>query len=203
MPVLALDGVAPHLPPIGSFWIAPSAYVIGKVALGRDVSVWFGSVLRGDNEILEVGEGTNIQENCVLHTDEGVPFKIGRGCTVGHRAMLHGCIVGDHCLIGIGATILNKAVIGDNCIIGAHALITEGKAIPAGSVVMGSPGKIVRTLGRRKSRACARRRTITWRTRAASARSLPKRAAARPTCPPSIESGTRLLKPWRGFAAAQ
>jgi carbonic anhydrase/acetyltransferase-like protein (isoleucine patch superfamily) len=147
MPVLALDGVAPHLPPIGTYWIAPSAYVIGKVVLGRDVSVWFGSVLRGDNELIEVGDGTNIQEHCVLHTDAGVPFKLGRGCTVGHRAMLHGCIVGDHCLIGIGATILNRAVIGDNCIIGAHALITEGKEIPAGSVVMGSPGKIVRTLG--------------------------------------------------------
>jgi carbonic anhydrase/acetyltransferase-like protein (isoleucine patch superfamily) len=146
MPVLALDGVAPHLPPIGAYWIAPSAFVIGKVALGRDVSVWFGSVLRGDNELLEVGDGTNIQEHCVLHTDEGVPFRIGRGCTIGHRAMLHGCVVGDHCLIGIGASILNRAVIGDNCVIGAHALITEGKVIPPGSVVMGSPGKIVRTL---------------------------------------------------------
>jgi carbonic anhydrase/acetyltransferase-like protein (isoleucine patch superfamily) len=146
MSVLALDGVAPHFPPIGDYWIAPSAYVIGKVSLGRNVSVWFGSVLRGDNELIEIGDGTNIQEHCVCHTDMGVPFRIGRGCTVGHRALLHGCIVGDNCLIGIGATILNNAVIGDNCLIGAHTLITEGKSIPPGSVVMGSPGKVVRTV---------------------------------------------------------
>jgi carbonic anhydrase/acetyltransferase-like protein (isoleucine patch superfamily) len=146
MPVLALDGVSPHLPPIGDYWIAPGAYLIGKVSLGRNVSIWFGSVLRGDNEILEIGEETNIQEHCVLHTDKGVPFKVGRGCTIGHRALLHGCIVGDNCLIGIGATILNNTVIGDNCLIGAHTLLPEGKSIPAGSVVIGSPGKIVRTV---------------------------------------------------------
>ncbi|MFZ1110774.1 MAG: gamma carbonic anhydrase family protein [Rhodomicrobium sp.] len=145
--ILALDGVSPHLPPIGAYWIAPNAIIVGKVALGRDVSVWYGSVLRGDNELIEIGEGTNIQEHCVLHTDKGVPFKVGRGCTIGHKATLHGCIVGDNCLIGIGATILNGAAIGDNCIVGAHALITEGKSIPPGSVVMGSPAKIVRTLG--------------------------------------------------------
>ena len=108
MPVLALDGFSPELPPIGEYWIAPDAYLIGKVLLGRNASVWFGSVLRGDNEPIEVGEDTNIQEHCVLHTDAGVPFKLGRGCTVGHRALLHGCIVGDNCLIGIGATILNR-----------------------------------------------------------------------------------------------
>jgi carbonic anhydrase/acetyltransferase-like protein (isoleucine patch superfamily) len=147
MPIMALDGIAPHLPPIGDYWIAPNAYIIGKVSLGRNVSVWFGSVLRGDNELLEIGDETNIQEHCVCHTDAGVPFQIGRGCTIGHRALLHGCIVGDNCLIGIGATILNRAEIGDNCIIGAHALITEGKRIPSGSLVVGSPGKIIRTLG--------------------------------------------------------
>ncbi len=146
MPILALDGVSPKLPPIGDFWIAPDAYVIGKVSLGPGVSVWFGSVLRGDNELLEVGDETNIQEHCVFHTDEGLPFKVGRGCTIGHRALLHGCRIGDNCLIGIGATIMNNAVIGDNCLIGAHTLITEGKTIPAGSVVMGSPGKIIRTV---------------------------------------------------------
>ncbi len=144
MPILALDGVSPKLPPIGDFWIAPDAYVIGKVSLGRGVSVWFGSVLRGDNELIEVGDETNIQEHCVFHTDEGIPFKVGRGCTIGHRALLHGCRIGDNCLIGIGATIMNNAVVGDNCLIGAHTLITEGKQIPAGSVVMGSPGKIIR-----------------------------------------------------------
>ncbi len=146
MPILALGGVSPKLPPIGDFWIAPNAYVIGKVSLGRNVSVWFGSVLRGDNELIEVDDDTNIQEHCVFHTDEGVPFKVGRGCTIGHRALLHGCRIGNNCLIGIGATILNNAVIGDNCLIGAHTLITEGKSIPAGSVVMGSPGKVVRTV---------------------------------------------------------
>ncbi|HXW22604.1 MAG TPA: gamma carbonic anhydrase family protein, partial [Rhodomicrobium sp.] len=134
------------LPPIGDFFIAPSAYVIGKVSLGRGVSVWYGSVLRGDNELLEVGDESNVQEHCVFHTDKGLPFKVGRGCTIGHRALLHGCQVGDNCLIGIGSTIMNHAVIGDNCLIGAHTLITEGKHIPEGSVVMGSPGKIIRTV---------------------------------------------------------
>ncbi|MBI4725251.1 MAG: gamma carbonic anhydrase family protein [Rhodomicrobium sp.] len=136
MPILALEGISPELPPAGEYWIAPNAYVIGKVALG----------LRGDNEQIEIGAGTNIQENCVLHTDKGVPFKVGRGCTVGHRAVLHGCTIGDNCLIGIGATILNNTVIGENCLIGANTLLTEGKSIPAGSLVMGSPGKAVRSL---------------------------------------------------------
>lgn len=146
MPILALDGVSPHLPPIGDFWIAPDAQIIGKVRLGRGTSVWYGAVLRGDNEILEIGEETNIQDHCVLHTDAGVPFKIGNGCTVGHRAVLHGCQIGNNCLIGIGAIVLNGAVIGENCLIGANTLITEGKQIPAGTVVLGSPGKIVRTV---------------------------------------------------------
>ncbi len=146
MPVLALDGVSPKLPRSGDYWIAPNAYVIGKVSLGIGVSVWFGSVLRGDNELLEVGDGTNIQESCVFHTDMGVPFKVGRGCTIGHRALLHGCTVGDNCLVGIGATVLNNTVIGENCLIGAHTLLPEGKSIPPGSLVMGSPGKVVRAL---------------------------------------------------------
>ena len=146
MPVLALDDFAPELPALGEYWIAPDAYVIGQVSLGRNASVWFGSVLRGDNGLLEVGEDTNIQEHCVLHTDIGVPFKLGRGCTLGHRALLHGCIVGDNCLIGIGATVLNGTTIGDNCLIGAHTLLPEGKSIPPGSLVMGSPGKVVRAL---------------------------------------------------------
>ncbi len=146
MPVLALDDFAPELPAEGEYWIAPDAYVIGQVSLGRNASVWFGSVLRGDNGPIEVGEDTNIQEYCVLHTDEGVPFKLGRGCTLGHRALLHGCIVGDNCLIGIGATVLNGTTIGDNCLIGAHTLLPEGKSIPPGSLVMGSPGKVVRAL---------------------------------------------------------
>jgi carbonic anhydrase/acetyltransferase-like protein (isoleucine patch superfamily) len=146
MPIQALDGIPPKLPPAGDYWIAPTAYVIGKVSLGRDVSVWYGSVLRGDNEWLEVGDGTNIQENCVFHTDMGVPFKVGRGCTIGHLALLHGCTLGDNCLVGIGATVLNNTVIGENCLIGAHTLLPEGKSIPPGSLVMGSPGKVVRAL---------------------------------------------------------
>ncbi len=146
MPVYALDGLAPELPPAGEYWIAPTASVIGKVRLGRDVSVWFGSVLRGDNELITVGDGTNIQENCIFHTDAGVPFNLGRGCTIGHRALLHGCTIGDNSLIGIGATILNNTVVGENCLIGAHTLLPEGKTIPPGSLVMGSPGKVVRAL---------------------------------------------------------
>jgi carbonic anhydrase/acetyltransferase-like protein (isoleucine patch superfamily) len=146
MPVLALDGIKPDLPEDGRYWIAPDAYVIGKVSLGIDVSVWFGSVLRGDNEPIVIGEGSNIQESCILHTDMGFPLKVGRGCTLGHRVMLHGCTLADNCLVGIGATVLNNAVIGENSLIGAHALITEGKQIPPGSLVMGAPGKVVRSL---------------------------------------------------------
>jgi carbonic anhydrase/acetyltransferase-like protein (isoleucine patch superfamily) len=146
MPVLSLDGVAPELPAPGDYWIAPTATVIGRVRLGRDVGVWYGAVLRGDNELIDIGEGTNVQEHCVLHTDPGVPLTVGRGCTVGHRALLHGCTLGDNCLIGIGATILNRSVIGPDCLIGAHALIPEGKTIPARSLVIGTPGKPVREL---------------------------------------------------------
>ena len=127
-------------------WIAPGAHVIGKVRLGPRASVWFGASLRGDNEWIEVGEGTNVQENCVFHTDMGFPLTIGAGCTIGHKAMLHGCTIGDNTLIGMGATVLNGAKIGPDCLIGAGALVTEGKEIPAGSLVMGAPGKIVRTL---------------------------------------------------------
>ena len=127
-------------------WIAPDANVIGNIDLHAKSSVWFGSTLRGDNERITVGAGSNIQENCVLHTDIGFPLTIGTGCTIGHKAMLHGCTLGDNVLIGMGATVLNGAVIGENCLIGAGALITEGKVIPPGSLVMGMPGKVVRAL---------------------------------------------------------
>ena len=127
-------------------WIAPGCHVIGAVTLGPASSVWFGSTLRGDNEMITLGAGSNVQENCVLHTDMGSPLTIGTGCTIGHKAMLHGCMIGDSSLIGMGATVLNGAVIGKNCLIGAGALITEGKIIPDGSLVMGAPGKVVRTL---------------------------------------------------------
>ena len=124
--------------------IAPTAVVIGKVMLGRNASVWWHSVLRGDNEPITVGEGSNIQDGCVLHTDPGYPLVIGQGVTVGHMVMLHGCTIGDGSLIGIGAVILNGATIGQNCLIGAKALIPEGKEIPDNSLVMGAPGQVKR-----------------------------------------------------------
>ena len=125
-------------------WIAPTAVLIGKVSLGSNASVWWHSVLRGDNEPITVGEGSNIQDGCVLHTDLGFPLVIGKGVTVGHMVVLHGCTIGDNSLIGIGAVILNGATIGRNCLIGARALIPEGKSIPDNSLVMGAPGKVVR-----------------------------------------------------------
>jgi carbonic anhydrase/acetyltransferase-like protein (isoleucine patch superfamily) len=131
----ALDGVAPTLPDTGDCWIAP------------DANVWFGATIRGDNETIVVGEGSNIQENCVLHTDMGFPLTIGRDCTIGHKAMLHGCAIGDGSLVGMmGAIVLNGARIGSGCLIGAGALVTEGKQIPDGSLVMGAPGRVVRQL---------------------------------------------------------
>jgi carbonic anhydrase/acetyltransferase-like protein (isoleucine patch superfamily) len=138
-----LDGVSPYIN--GGAWIAPGCYLIGKVSVMELASIWFGTTLRGDNERITIGTGSNVQENCVLHTDMGFPLTVGTNCTIGHKAMLHGCTIGNNTLIGMGATVLNGAVIGDNCLIGAGALITEGKVIPAGSLVMGI-GKIVREL---------------------------------------------------------
>jgi carbonic anhydrase/acetyltransferase-like protein (isoleucine patch superfamily) len=146
MTIYALDGVAPELPEEGACWIAASADVIGRVRLERNTSIWFNAVLRGDNELIWLGEGSNIQDGCVLHTDMGSPLTIGKNCTIGHKAMLHGCIIGDNSLIGIGATVLNNAVIGKNCLIGAHSLVPEGKVIPDNSLVMGAPGRVVREL---------------------------------------------------------
>lgn len=147
MSQFSLDGVAPKLPENNRYWIAPTACVLGNVVLEEDASVWFGAVLRGDNELISVGKRTNIQDGAVLHTDPGCPLTIGADVTVGHQAMLHGCTIGDHSLIGIGATVLNRAKIGKNCLIGAHALITEDKEIPDNSMVLGSPGKVVKSLG--------------------------------------------------------
>ncbi|SLN26919.1 2,3,4,5-tetrahydropyridine-2,6-dicarboxylate N-acetyltransferase [Roseivivax jejudonensis] len=127
-------------------WVAPGSHVIGHVILGARASVWFGATLRGDNEPITIGDGTNLQENTVCHTDMGFPLTIGTNCTIGHKAMLHGCTIGDNSLIGMGATVLNGARIGRNCLIGAGALVTEGKEIPDGSLVMGMPAKIVREL---------------------------------------------------------
>ncbi|MEM8631580.1 MAG: gamma carbonic anhydrase family protein [Pseudomonadota bacterium] len=146
MTLYSLSGVAPRLPADGDVWIAPDAKVIGNIVIGSGASVWFGATLRGDNEPITIGEGTNVQENTVMHTDMGFPLTIGRDCTIGHKAMLHGCSIGDESLIGMGATVLNGAKIGKNCLIGAHALIPEGREIPDGSLVMGMPGKVVRNL---------------------------------------------------------
>jgi carbonic anhydrase/acetyltransferase-like protein (isoleucine patch superfamily) len=143
MTIYALDGISPELPEEGAYWIAPDAAVIGKVKLERMASVWFGAVLRGDNELITIGENSNVQDGAVLHTDAGIPLVISRNCTIGHKAILHGCLIGDNTLIGMGAVILNRAKIGNNCLIGANALITEGKVIPDNSLVMGQPGKVV------------------------------------------------------------
>jgi carbonic anhydrase/acetyltransferase-like protein (isoleucine patch superfamily) len=142
--IYALDENRPRIH--ADTWIAPDANLIGKVVIEAGASVWFGATLRGDNEEILLGEGTNVQENCVLHTDMGYPLVIGANCTIGHKAMLHGCTIGDGSLIGMGATLLNGCKIGRGCLIGAGALVTEGKKIPDGSLVMGAPGKIVRTL---------------------------------------------------------
>lgn len=146
MTLYALGDLVPTLPGDGDYWVAPDANVIGDVTLGSGASVWFGSTLRGDNEPIRVGEGTNIQENCVVHTDPGFPCAIGAGVVVGHKVMLHGCTIGDGCLIGMGALVLNGAVIGKNCVIGAGAVVTEGKDIPEGSLVMGMPAKVIRAV---------------------------------------------------------
>jgi carbonic anhydrase/acetyltransferase-like protein (isoleucine patch superfamily) len=142
--IYALDGIAPKIDPTA--WIAPDANLIGRVVVEAEASVWFGCTLRGDNEEIRVGPGSNVQEACVLHTDMGYPLVIEAHCTIGHKAMLHGCTIGEGSLIGMGATILNGARIGRGCLIGAGALITEGKEIPDGSLVMGAPGRVVRPL---------------------------------------------------------
>jgi carbonic anhydrase/acetyltransferase-like protein (isoleucine patch superfamily) len=146
MPIYALSGHEPNLPPPGTYWVAPDAHVIGKVTLSADVGIWFGAVLRGDNEPIVIGAGTNIQEGAMLHTDPGAPVTIGKGCTIGHHAIVHGCTIGDNSLIGMGATVLNGAKIGNNCLVGANALVTEGKEFPDNSLIVGSPARAIRTL---------------------------------------------------------
>jgi carbonic anhydrase/acetyltransferase-like protein (isoleucine patch superfamily) len=146
MALYELDGVGVSTPADGSFWVAPNAIVIGKVAIETDASVWFNTVVRGDNELIRIGARTNVQDSCVLHTDIGFPLDIGEDCTVGHMVTLHGCTVGRGSLIGIGSIILNGARIGEECLIGANTLIPEGKIIPPRSMVIGAPGKVVREL---------------------------------------------------------
>lgn len=146
MPLYAFAGKQPELPEDGSAWVAPSADLIGEVQLGRDASVWFSTVIRADNTPIIVGDGTNIQEGAMLHSDRGAPLTVGNGCTIGHHAILHGCTIADNVLIGMGATVLNHAVIPENCLVGAGALVTEGKTFEPGSLIVGSPAKAVRQL---------------------------------------------------------
>jgi carbonic anhydrase/acetyltransferase-like protein (isoleucine patch superfamily) len=146
MTLYEIDGNRPQIDDPDTVWIAPDAKVIGKVKLGAGVGIWFGAVLRGDNELISVGDETNVQEHTIMHTDPGFPLSIGKGCTIGHRALLHGCTIGDNSLIGMGAIVLNGARIGDNCLVGAGALITEGKKFPDNSLIVGSPARLVREL---------------------------------------------------------
>ena len=143
MTLYSFEGVTPQIDP--NAWIAPDANIIGNVALAEAASVWFGATLRGDNEPIVVGQGSNVQEGCIFHTDPGFPLTIGANCTVGHGVILHGCTLGDLVLVGMGATVMNGAVIGAACLIGAGALVTEGTVIPPHSLVLGQPGKVVRS----------------------------------------------------------
>jgi carbonic anhydrase/acetyltransferase-like protein (isoleucine patch superfamily) len=146
MPIFELAGVAPEFPADGQFWIAETAVVIGRVRLRSEVSVWWGAVLRGDNEWIEIGERSQIQDNATIHTDPGFPLTIGRGCVIGHNVVLHGCTVGDNSLIGMGAIMLNGARIGANSIVGAGAVVTEGKTFPDRTLIVGAPARAIRAL---------------------------------------------------------
>ena len=146
MPIYKLGDRAPRLPASGKYWVAANATLVGDVVLGEDCGVWFGAVLRGDNEQILVGARSNIQEGATLHTDMGFPLRIGEDCTIGHNAILHGCAIGDGALIGMGAIVLNGARIGAGSLVGAGALITEGKSFPEGSLIVGNPAKVIRAL---------------------------------------------------------
>ena len=153
MAIYELDGQAPELSADGRCWVAETAVVIGRVRLKQDASVWWGSVLRGDNEWIEVGERTNIQESCTLHTDMGFPMVIGADCTIGHNVVLHGCTIAAGSLIGMGAVVLNGAKIGPRSLVGAGALITEGKEFPENSLIVGAPARAVRTLDEKAAKS--------------------------------------------------
>ena len=146
MPIYALDEHVPTLPAAGRFWVAPDAHVIGRVTLGEDANIWFGAVVRGDNEPIVIGARTNLQEGVTMHVDPGFPITIGPDCTIGHGAILHGCTIGEGCLVGMGATLLNGVKLGRNCLVGANALLTEGKEYPDRSLIVGAPAKAIRTL---------------------------------------------------------
>ncbi|MGH6888665.1 MAG: gamma carbonic anhydrase family protein [Rhizomicrobium sp.] len=144
MPVFALDGERPEFPSKDKFWIAPTATLIGRVRLLPNASIWFGAVLRGDNDWIVIGENSNIQDNCVIHTDAGQPVTVGTGVTIGHSVILHAATIGDHCLVGMGSTVLSGARIGPNSLLGANTLVQEKKEIPANSLVLGQPARVVR-----------------------------------------------------------
>ncbi len=146
MPIYELDGQAPEFPGEGDYWVADTAVLIGRVRLKREASVWYGAVLRGDNEWIELGERSQIQDNCTLHTDMGFPLTVGANCVIGHNVILHGCSIADATLIGMGAVVLNGAKIGTNCVVGAGAVVTEGKQFPDNSLVVGAPARAIRTL---------------------------------------------------------
>jgi len=146
MPIYALNGQGPEFPGEGEYWVADSATLIGRVRLKRESSVWFGAVLRGDNEWIELGERSQIQDNATLHTDPGFPMVIGSDCVIGHNVILHGCTIGDNSLVGMGAIMLNGSKIGSNCLVGAGAVVTEGKTFPDNSLIVGVPARVIRTL---------------------------------------------------------
>ena len=146
MPIYELDGQAPEFPSKDEYWIADSAVLIGRVRLKKDTSVWFGAVLRGDNEWIELGERSQIQDNATLHTDPGFPMTIGSNCVIGHNVILHGCTIGDNSLVGMGAIMLNGSKIGKNCLVGAGAVVTEGKTFPDNSLIVGAPARAIRTI---------------------------------------------------------
>jgi len=155
MAIFELDGEAPDLPADGRYWIADSAVVIGRVRLKSDASVWFNAVLRGDNEWIELGQRSQIQDNAMLHTDPGLPLTIGENCVIGHNVVLHGCTIAANSLIGMGAVVLNGAKIGRNCLVGAGAVVTEGKEFADNSLIVGSPARVVRALDEKAARAIA------------------------------------------------
>ena len=156
MPIYELDGQAPEFPDDGRYWVAETAVLIGRVRMKSQSSIWFGAVLRGDNEWIEIGERSQIQDNATLHTDPGFPMVIGANCVIGHKVMLHGCIVGENSLIGMGAILLNGAKIGRNCLVGAGALVTEGREFADNSLIVGAPARVVRTLDVKAREAIAR-----------------------------------------------
>lgn len=177
MTLFSLDGVSPTLPGDGAFWVAPDAMVMGDIRIASGVGIWFGTVLRGDQEPIVIGADTNVQEHCVFHTDQGFPLTVGTGCTIGHRAILHGCTVEDNVLVGMGAIILNGARIGRDSLVGAGAMVTEGKEIPPGSLVLGVPGKVVRQLRPEeieRNRLAAAHYVANWKRFARGLRALPQ-----------------------------